>query len=192
MDRKTLTTMVRTHQAEIFRYLRYLGARDANLAEDLAQDTFLAAFRSQNAPLTTDVRRQAAWLRGVARNVFLMHCRKVRTTPVRFDSEGLERAEAVWANRFLRDGDGFDFVAALRRCLGKLGERQMGVLRMRYWEKRSRGEMAGRLRMSEDGVKSMLRRLRSALKGCVEQSLADERGVTPREGVVVVSREAPA
>ena len=39
---------------------------------------------------------------------------------------------------------------------------------MRYWSKKSRAEMAEALQLSEDGVKSMLRRIRTALKKCVE------------------------
>ena len=41
MDRDTLSVLVKTHQAEIYRYVRYLGA-DASPAADLGQETFLA------------------------------------------------------------------------------------------------------------------------------------------------------
>lgn len=79
MDKATLAIWVKTHQAEIFRYLRYLGAWDVSLAEDLVQETFLAVHQSPNTPETDDVRRQGAWLRGVARNIFLLHYRRSRT-----------------------------------------------------------------------------------------------------------------
>ena len=89
-------------------------------------------------------------------------------------SQGLERAESVWRLDFLRDGDGFDYLEALRRCLRDLPPKQRDALDMRYRDKKSRGEMAQFLGISEDGIKSLLRRLRAALAKCVKKRLALE------------------
>ena len=62
MRRGELETLIRAHQAELYRYLRYLGADPAS-AEDLVQDTFLATFQSE-ADLEAGVPAAAAWLRG--------------------------------------------------------------------------------------------------------------------------------
>jgi RNA polymerase sigma-70 factor (ECF subfamily) len=171
MTRDELETLVRTHQAELYRYVRYLGASDCATAEDLVQETFLAAFRSPNPPPVTEDRRQAGWLRGIARNLFLAHCRKTRNSPVRTDPATLERAESVWAVEFLREGDGFDYVEALRRCVGTLGDKQRTVLDLCYTQGKSRGEMAQRLRMTEDGIKSALQRIRAMLMDCIQRRL---------------------
>jgi len=174
MDKEALAAMVRSHQAEVYRYLRYLGA-DASAAEDLVQETFLAAFRSANAPCDTGGRGMAAWLRGIARNFWLRHCRRSRTDPVRADSELLERAEGVWADEFLRGGDGFDYVEALHKCLEALSERERYALDLRYAERKPRSDMAGLLQMTEDGVKSLLRRIRAALAECIRRRLELEK-----------------
>ena len=50
MTHDILETIVRTHQAMVYRYLRYMGAA-ADVAEDVAQETFLAAYRSGSAPI---------------------------------------------------------------------------------------------------------------------------------------------
>jgi RNA polymerase sigma-70 factor (ECF subfamily) len=171
MNRGELETLVRTHQAEVYRYIRYLGAVDCALAEDIVQETFLAAFQSPNPAPATDVRRQSAWLRGIARNLFLAHCRKTRNSPVRADSSSLQRAEECWAVEFLRQGDGFDYVEALRRCLGSLDQKQRRFLDLRYAEKKSRVEMAQLLRMTEDGIKSALQRIRGMLQNCIERRI---------------------
>jgi RNA polymerase sigma-70 factor (ECF subfamily) len=171
MTRDELETLVRTHQAELFRYVRYLGAGDCAAAEDLVQETFLAAFQSPNPPPAGDDRRQSAWLRGIARNLFLAYCRRQRISPVRADSATLEKAEALWATEFLRKGDGFDYVEALRQCLGHLGQRQRQVLDMRYAQKKSRVEMAQLLRMSQDGIKTALQRIRAMLMDCIQRRL---------------------
>ena len=103
MRRDELTALIRTHQAELYRYLRYLGA-DRTSAEDLVQETFLAAFQS-DVNLEPGASAAAAWLRGIARNLFLQWCRRNRTSPARVDSETVERAEAAWRSTFLRGGD---------------------------------------------------------------------------------------
>jgi RNA polymerase sigma-70 factor (ECF subfamily) len=169
MNRSELETLVRSHQAEIYRYLRYLGASDASVAEDLVQDTFLAAFRSPVLPTLTEQRQRSAWLRGVARNLFLAHCRRSQRSPVRADSAVLEQAESLWESEFLRGGDGFDYLEALRHCLTQLGDKQRRLLDLRYARKKSRAEMARLLQMTEDGIKSALQRLRAALGECIHR-----------------------
>jgi RNA polymerase sigma-70 factor, ECF subfamily len=57
--------VVRRYQAEVWRYLRYLGA-SAELADDLTQETFLQFLRAPYEERGPGSR--AAWLRTVARN----------------------------------------------------------------------------------------------------------------------------
>src|SRR5262245_19663403 len=175
MTRADLETLVRSHQAEIYRYVRYLGATERATAEDLVQETFLAAFKSHDPPPLGDPRRQSAWLRGIARNLFLAHCRKNRNSPVRVDSSSVEHAESVWAGEFLRQGDGFDYVEALRRCLGSLGQKQRHFLDLRYTQKKSRVEMAQLLKMTEDGIKSALQRIRAMLMDCIQRKVESDK-----------------
>ncbi len=173
MHRDTLRTLVRAHQGEIFRYMRYLGA-DASLADDLVQDTFVAAFSSPRPPDIDDVGGRAAWLRAVARNLFLNACRRRRTSPVEVNSERLKQAEAVWASRLLRGGDGFDTVEALRKCLARLTAKHREMLDLRYKQGKSRAEMARRCKMTGNGIKTLLRRIRAALADCIQRRLATE------------------
>ena len=69
MDRDELAEIVRAHQAELYRYVRYLGADGAS-AEDIVQETFLVAFGKEMQSTSTPGAK-SAWLRGVARNLFL-------------------------------------------------------------------------------------------------------------------------
>jgi len=165
-----LTTLVKDHQASIYRYLRYLGADTAD-AEDLAQDTFLAAFRSNSHPDLADARLRAAWLRGISRNLLLAHFRRGRANPVGIDSDYLQRAEEAWTREFLGSGDELDYIEALRQCLRALPEKDRRSLDLRYGQRKSRAEMARLRRMTEDGIKSMMRRIRSRLADCVRRRL---------------------
>ena len=175
MDREQLEELIGAHQAEIYRYLRYLGADPGN-APDLVQDTFLAAFRSLDFPDLEDVPARTGWLRGIARNRFLMHCRRSRAGRVEVSGESLEQAESVWTSDFLRDSDGFDTLQALEACLETLPERERTLVTLRYREKKSRLELGRTLGMSEDGIKSFLRRVRDGLAACIEGKLGLRQG----------------
>lgn len=77
-DRAACRELIERHHAVVFGYLRGLGAQQA-LAEDLTQETFVAAWRS------IDRLREAAslrsWLIAIARNEFLQSVR-VKAVPV--------------------------------------------------------------------------------------------------------------
>ena len=98
----------------------------------------------------------------------------------------------MWSSVFLREGDGFDYVEALRGCVEKLSERQRQALSLRYWKKVPREEMGARLGIGGEGVKGLLRRIRAALKECVGRSLGGSAAAPAptrrgREGVMVIS-----
>jgi RNA polymerase sigma-70 factor (ECF subfamily) len=169
--------IVELHQAELYRYVRYLGAR-RSVAEDVVQDTFLDAYRRPGPLESADERGSAAWLRGIARNKFLKHCRATRRTPVPLSGGALEQCEAAWSRHFLRDGDGFDYIEALRGCVDKLPAKQRHAVDMQYAESKGRSAMAEALEMKADGIKSLMRRIRSALAECVERTLSRTRGET--------------
>jgi RNA polymerase sigma factor (sigma-70 family) len=133
----------------------------------------------QSAPRPADgADPGSGWLRGVARNLFLSHCRRQRNSPVRIDSDCLARAEALWQTEFLRQGEGSDYVQALRQCLKSLQEDQRKLLEMHYAQEVPRAEMARLTGMTEDGIKSAMRRLRTKLASCIADrlGLAEEPG----------------
>jgi RNA polymerase sigma-70 factor, ECF subfamily len=192
MTHEQLELLIRTHQAMVYRYLRYMGA-SADVAEDVSQETFLAAYKSPTVPLedaAAESGRCAAWLRGVARNQLLMYFRKQRSNPVSSDplmlEQALSQADEVWATELLRGSDGFDYAEALQTCLGNLQGTQRKVLDMFYREDWSRAQIAEALQMSEDGIKSLLRRVRSALRRCVNSRLGvrehDHEDAGPQPG----------
>ena len=173
MDRQSIETLVRAHQAELYRYLLYLGAEES-AAEDLAQDVFVAALQNRTVGSLSDLGSRAAWLRSIARHIFYRHISQKKNDPVQVDSSFLESAEGYWKNEFLRHEDGFDWALAFRDCLGRLPEKSRSVLNLRYEEKKSRAEMAKLLELTQNGVKSVLRRLRLGLADCVEERLKME------------------
>lgn len=175
MDHDGLVQIVRAHQAPVYRYLRFLGAAAA-LAEDLTQETFLVGLRQTD--LAT-VAAPAAWLRGVARNLLGAHWRRRRDRSL--TPEMLEQAEVIWASEFLRDNDGEDYVAALRLCLASLHDRDRQVLDLTYRDQASRATVSQSTGLGEDGVKSLLRRLRARLGECVKRRLGQHHTETDHD-----------
>ncbi|MBL9077727.1 MAG: RNA polymerase sigma factor [Planctomycetes bacterium] len=156
-----VTRLVQQHQAEVWRYLRFLGA-SAELADDLTQEAFLQLLRApfeERTPAAT-----AAWLRTVARNAYV---KAFRRPP--FELAELDEIEAVWTG-FAGADAGQQALDRLRLCLERLDGRARDAVRLCYEERRSRREIGDRLGIGDDGVKSLLRRTRAVLRACVERA----------------------
>lgn len=161
-----LATLVRNHQADIWRYLRYLGAA-AEDADDLTQETFLAVART---PFELRSRGEtAAYLRTAARNQLLMLRRRQGRQICTVELAG---AEEVWAATIAGGSD--EWIEALRRCYELLAGRARQAVDRFYREGESREQLAARLQIGVDGVKSLLRRTRAGLKECVERQMRRE------------------
>ncbi len=162
-----LTNLVRRHQAELWRYVRYLGAAPAE-ADDLLQETFLSIARDGFQQRSTAETR--GYLRTVARNKLLMLRRKQKREP---KAAALEAAEAVWADA-ARDDGLTGWIDALRECVERLEGRARRAIEMCYRESAGRDAIAAALEMKPDGVKTLLRRTRALLKACVERTLTTD------------------
>ncbi len=171
MTREALEELVEAHQAELFRYLRFIGA-DYSVAEDMVQETFLKAFRAAVTASLDDVSARRAWLRRIAHNGFIDHCRRNSRSPVSFNSDQAEVAEAFWKSDFMEHGEGFECMEALEVCLKKVGEKQRGLIEAFYAARQSREKIAESMGISSDGVKMALRRPRDALGKCIRQQLS--------------------
>ena len=158
-----LLDLIERHQGPIWRYLRFLGA-DEELAADLAQETFLAVWR--RPPEDRGDAASRAYLRKVARNLFLMQVRRQRARPRLVD---LREAEEVWQRHEWDDGE--IYREALSRCLDELGERPREAIQLFYGQVHSRQEVADALGMATEGVKTLLRRTRERLRDCIERKV---------------------
>jgi len=160
-----LGDLVRQHQAGVWRYLRFLGC-DVAESDDLVQETFLAVAKK---PFEVRTRREsAAYLRTVARNLLLGQVRKRGRRPVEVD---LEAVEIVWAAA-AGDSGLDDYLEALSGCLqSALGDEARRAIDLQYGQSASRIEIAERLNMTAEGVKTLLRRARASLRKCVERKL---------------------
>lgn len=169
MDIEVLEAMVKIYQAELYRYVRYLGA-DAATADEVIQDVFLAVYNSPSVPDIEDEQRCAAWLRGITRNTFLNYCRSHRRRMKHEIADPLILAEAekFWITEFLPHDKGFDYIEALRRCIEKLPRKNKELILAFYGKTIPRSALAKCYGMTKNGLKSRLRRIRAVLAKCVQ------------------------
>ncbi len=153
-------TFARTHYADVLAYLRS-RTRNRETARDLAQETFLQAYRSLRGfdPARGELRE---WLFGIARNVSAAAARRTGSLP---RVEAL--VEEAWSD--LRPAAEDARLSALDRCLENLTPRTREVLRMFYEESSSHAEVAERLGLGLSAVKVAACRARRALAECVRR-----------------------
>jgi RNA polymerase sigma-70 factor (ECF subfamily) len=162
-----LESLVREHQGDVWRYLRFLGAGTED-ADDVTQETFLAVART---PFELRSRGEtAAYLRTAARNQLLMLRRRQGREASTVD---LAAAEEVWAAA-TPHGDSSAALDALAACFESLAGRAREAIDRFYRERQGREEIAAALGATVDGVKSLLRRTRASLRECIERRLRRE------------------
>jgi RNA polymerase sigma-70 factor (ECF subfamily) len=149
----------------VLRYLRFLGARDG--ADDVVQETLLAGLArwpDGDAPLP--------WLLATARNLWRRH---LRSHGRRRELCDCDRLHGLWVVEAGDDG-GEALRAALRACLQQLPDRSRRALELRYGEGLEREAIAAQLGLGDEGVKSLLARLRAVLAECVGRRMRRGRG----------------
>ncbi len=164
LDEARFLGLVKSHQAGLWRYLRYLGC-GADEADDYVQETFLRVWRRPF--IDAGPAAATSYLRTVARNLFFDAARRAKVRPAIVDLEAADEAFAGYE----RDDGGEGYRAALRACLGRLADRARRALALFYGEERPREAVGAALGMTADGVKTLLRRAREALRECIERKV---------------------
>ncbi len=173
MNIDTLQSLLKLHREDIYRFVRFLGAQPAD-ADDLVQETFLAAFSSRKQPKTSDPAEWGRWLRGIARNMFLRLLRNSKHSYPSADISQFSSDEEFWNNEFSGDSEAARHLKALEQCLESLTDRNREAVEMRYRNNSTREEIAEKTGLSMDGVKSMLRKIRSTLGECIQRHLSGD------------------
>ena len=149
--------------------------RDKGVAEDLVQETFLAALKSQNGFSGRSSER--TWLMGILRHKLCDHLRKTcRERAVRVDPTPANSAEsweeaALWLHDVAAEAqlpsrrmELEEFRANLELALGKLPPRIAQVFQLYEVEERSNREVCEQLNISESNLWVMLHRGRKQLR----------------------------
>lgn len=165
--------MVRDHQQAVFR-LAYLLLRNADDAEDIAQDTFIRAFRSLH---TFDPARPLRpWLLQIAANLARNRQRSLRRYLAALGRWLSSEPAAISGSD--RSGDQWE-ADQLWQAIGQLRTQDREILYLRYFLDLTEHEMSNTLQIAPGTVKSRLhraiQRLRVVIDGGFPQ-LREERG----------------
>jgi len=173
-SKEAFAQLVRLHQAHIRALLaRYVRSWD--MAEDLAQETFLSAFRGI-AGYRWDASFRT-WLLGIARNQALKHLRDEGTLR-HAEPRSLEEAVDRWlAEDFHAKAEGMAGhareVAALQECVKSLPEGSARLVSEHYLNRTSAVEIARRTGKKESAIRMTLFRIRHALRRCMDLRLSE-------------------
>ena len=172
-DEVALELIMREHQEAVFR-LAYLLLRDADEADDVAQETFIRAFRALDSFDTT--RPLRPWLLHIATNLVRNRQRSVRrylaavgrwvsNEPAPIVEHG-ERSGQQWESQ------------QLWQAISRLRASDREILTLRYFLDLSENEMGNALAIAPGTVKSRLHRATSRLRTMVDSEfphLREER-----------------
>jgi RNA polymerase sigma-70 factor (ECF subfamily) len=173
-DRDAFARLVRENQASV-RALVGRFVRDVDLADDVAQEVFVAAHRG-----LASFRGEASfrgWLFAIARRQIALHFREHLRERATNDDE-LEAELHTWhAERGLAVEQGSDDteprLAALRACLASLRGESATLVASYYFRGRPATELARGQGKSVDAIRMTLMRVRRALRQCVQGKLAE-------------------
>jgi RNA polymerase sigma-70 factor, ECF subfamily len=163
-----ITELIEQHQLGVWRYLRALGST-SELADDLTQDTFLKVL--QKSFTIYDEATTAAYLRRVAHNLYISHQRRASKVNLVEDFQFFEQYWSTW----VRDDNGAELLAKLKKCFEKLTPRAKWSLEMRFRDRLPRVEIAQNLKISEHGAKNLMQRAKKQLRECLEHKIDVER-----------------
>jgi RNA polymerase sigma-70 factor (ECF subfamily) len=159
------------HQGSLYAFIMAC-VRSYPDADDIWQAVSLATIQADNAP--HDDGPFLAWAREIARRRVLEHFRTTRRL-IPLDP-GVVQALVEAADRIERRVPGVSRREALLECLEKLPPESQQLLAARYdgASSISVAALAQRFGRSEQGVYSLLYRIRNLLRDCVERRLSLE------------------
>jgi RNA polymerase sigma-70 factor (ECF subfamily) len=163
-DRTFIEELFALHHAEIYAYI-FRMVRDADVAADFAQDTFIKAYKAQES--LEDRAKARAWLYQIAHRVVLDEMRRRRIVhfiPWTGESHGAAPSAEHLAMEMRLSGP-------LARALARIPERQRAALLLAEVNDLTGLELAETLGVSHVAARALLTRARESLR----QALADEK-----------------
>jgi RNA polymerase sigma factor (sigma-70 family) len=164
--------LAKQHEAMLLAYILSLVS-DHKLAEDIAQQSFLIAYRKIGT--LKDPEAFPAWLRGIARlEAFSAMRRRDREFPVEPNvlqqlDEAYRRFEEecpteTWEERF----------HLVEECFERLPDTLQTACRLHYFEGQKAWQIAESLTLNLTAVLKRLERARNALRDCVRSKLVSD------------------
>lgn len=159
-DRKATAEFVSLHADALYAYVHHRLFPWADLAEDVVQEIFLAAWQRLSEFRGESTLR--SWLLGIARHKVEDHYRARLRGPLQDDAQEIPELQFDPHWDELLDREALE--ARIRRAMASLPEDYRVALLWRYWDKRSTQEMALMAGKTEKGMERLLARAREQFK----------------------------
>ena len=164
-DEAAFARLVRKYQKQVHAYaLRKTG--DFHIAEDMTQETFFEAY--QNLENLRDPLKFSAWLFGIANHLCIAWFRKNRSRSELLRENHIIQTDTDTYSRYVALENERDTVAAQRelaqKLLSKLKESDRQVITLHYFEEMTSAEISSYLGVSQNTIKSRLRRAKQRLR----------------------------
>lgn len=142
---------------------------DSAVADDLAQEVFLAAF--QNIDRLQENRSFRSWLFTVARNKAVDHLR-IKSKSKEQASGNLEQLLMQPQLELFAMSD--QIAVALRECLSRLQPRARSIVNSFYFENRTSGDIAAEHGTKSNTIRMSLMRIRKVLAKCIRENTSED------------------
>ncbi len=183
LDAAAFVTELDSHRRYLLRVAR-LQLRDADLAEDVVQDTMLAALKARDG--YTGAATVKTWVTGILKHKIVDAIRARQRAPVALteldedtdidEFDGLFKANGAWADKPAEWGDPESalsrqqFFDVLEMCLANLPPKTARVFVMREVMELATEEVCKELAITPNNLWVILYRARMALRLCLEKS----------------------
>ena len=159
-EQNAFRQLVEQYQAAVYRLALRMCGGDAALAEDAAQEAFVAAWRG--LPRFRGDSRFSTWLYRLTTNAAIDCLRREKRHRDADDLDGVELPDG--GDTPQESAERSETQAAVRRALSVLSEEHRQVLLLRYMQELDYSEIAAALGVSEGTVKSRINRAKARLK----------------------------
>lgn len=157
--------LVNKHQKEIINFhYRLTGNRFE--ADDLAQETFIKAYRHLDS--IKEPEKVRSWLYSIARNTAMDFFRKNKEHTISLDNNVLEYHARTTAIDYNRQVAAAEISDELERCLQQLDPEDRLIVKLLYYEGFSYEEISKLLHINPNTLKSRLHRARKVLLVAVQ------------------------
>lgn len=161
-NNQAISKLIERHRRRVYDYI-YLMVKDAEVAEDICQETFVKAIRVIEDGRYEDNGKFQSWVMRIAHNQVIDYFRRQKKAPTITESEagydiiGTQRlSEGSIEEKIVKE----QIEADLRQLVEQLPEEQREVVKMRYYAGLSFKEIAEQTNVS---INTALGRMRYAL-----------------------------
>lgn len=155
-DQLAFEEIYNKYYQKIYNYFWYRVGHDEDVAEDLAQDTFVRAFKA--LPRYKDTGKSyLSYLLTIAHNLLVNYYRTPK--PISIESTGVGVPDEIWSDLETKDN-----IRSLWRAVQQLSEPEKNILYLKYQKGYKVAEIASIAGKTENAVKLILSRARKKLQ----------------------------